>query len=168
MSRTRWTRNILLSLLLVSSAAALLMAWQHALGKLTQPRWTARAPDIPPPPPAWIPNITPLTELLARPVFWPSRRPLARAAAAETESGPIELLGILVEGQERLALMRIKSDKGDTPARRLRKGDTLGRFALIRIDTEEVTLSTPDGTTQTLKLKRGNAPLPEQPRPAAR
>lgn len=168
MNRTRLTRNMILGAALATGATALFFSWQHALTNLAQPHWSARAPAPPPPPPAWATNTGPLTELLARPVFWPSRRPAARPATAEAESGPLELLGILVEGNERLALMRIKSDKGDTPARRLRKGDTIGRFTLMRIDNEEVTLSTPDGTTQTLKLKRGNAPLPEQPRPAAR
>lgn len=168
MNRARWTRNLVLAALLLGSATALAMTWQRALGNLTKPHWAARTPDLPPPPPTWTASPSPLTELLARPVFWQSRRPAARPAAAEAASGPIELLGILVEDNERLALMRIKSDKGEPPARRLRKGDSIGRFALIRIEAEEVMLSTPDGLTQTLKLKRGNAPLPEQPRPAAR
>lgn len=168
MNHPRLIRNITLTVLLVGGATALFLSWQHALTTLTQPYWTARVPDIPPPPPAWAANSGSRTELLARPVFWQSRRPAARPATAEAESGPLELLGILIEGHERLALMRIKSDKGDAPARRLSKGDTLGRFTLMRIDTEEVTLSTPDGTTQTLKLKRGQTPLSERPRPTAR
>ncbi|MEW6727935.1 MAG: hypothetical protein ACOZAP_08465 [Pseudomonadota bacterium] len=168
MNHSRWIRNAVLALLLVIGATALFVVWQHALGNLSKPHWGARTPDIPTPPPTWTPNTGAALELLTRPVFWQSRRPAARPATAEAESGPLELLGILVEGNERLALMRIKSDKGDTPARRLRKGETIGRFALMRIDTEEVTLSTPDGITQSLKLKRGHTPLPEQPHPAAR
>jgi hypothetical protein len=161
-------RNAILTLLLFGGATALFIAWQQALDRLTKPHWAARAPDIPPPPPAWTPHAGASAELLSRPVFWPSRRPAAHPADSQTESGPVELLGILVEGQERLALMRIKSDKADNPARRLRKGESIGQHVLIRIDAEEVALSTPDGITQTLKLKRGHAPLPEQPHPVAR
>ncbi|MEW6446139.1 MAG: hypothetical protein AB1479_08920 [Pseudomonadota bacterium] len=166
----RTLRILSLSALLAAASTALTLYWQDALEHMMKPHWSSHPPELSDAPMSGIAptNLSSLTSTRNRPLFWESRRPPEKPALAEeSSSGPIELLGIITEHDDRIALARI-GGKSAQPTLRLRKGQLIGRFAVMRIDADSITLSSKDGVTQTLKLKRGNTPLNAQPRPATR
>lgn len=145
---------------------ALLLGWQLTV--------TALPPDIPkvswhaasldaglapvPSPPA-----NTFARINDRPIFSPTRKPVMPAPkAGEAPLSPPDasLIGIIIDGQNRLALVR-------TPASPLEQsvtiGATLGQWTVTAIETDHITLKA--GLTETdirLNANRTNAAPPDQ------
>lgn len=98
-----------------------------------------------------------LAEIVARPLFLPSRRPPEAVAATAAEEAPppdpladVKLLGIYGSG----ATAGILVSKG-TEVSRLSSGGQWQGWRLLSVGTTEVTLIAADGAQQTLTLERG-------------
>jgi len=148
---------ILLTLLLISSLG--LVAWWSAqLHPLNNLNWKVIPPEMP-----VLPNFD--TALLAtgnqsleRPLFWESRRPQAvqtNLALPSAAPVPMELLGIVSEGERRVALLRPLQGTPPLLVRRLHQGESYNGMTLQRIDNDRVTLDGANGP-QILSLKRGS------------
>ncbi|MEM7472995.1 MAG: hypothetical protein AAF340_16730 [Pseudomonadota bacterium] len=87
----------------------------------------------------------------ARPVFHASRRPVAAPEVQKAPEPVLELLGIIAEDNgDTLAFVKISTSGA---LYRLAKGETVDRWQIIEIGTEEVTISK-DGKSP-FKLKIG-------------
>ncbi|HES75622.1 MAG TPA: hypothetical protein ENO09_01290 [bacterium] len=162
----RLSTLILLALLLVGSLG-LAAWWSLKLQPLNNLSWQTLPPDIPA-----LPNFESLPQALGgqtleRPLFWESRRALAPVATQTKDSQtpvPMELLGIVSEGTQRVALLRPLQGTPPLLVRRLHAGETFNGLTIQSIDTDRVTLESRDGL-QVLTLKRGsdNPQFSQQP-----
>jgi hypothetical protein len=124
--------------------------------------WLARGPSAPPlprapsdaraPQLAALPPFAAYAEVAARPLFSPTRRPNAEAAAAGIETR-YRLLGIVIAGSERHALL---APVAGGPGIELAPGGTLDGWKAARIEAGSVVLTSPAGHEATIGLK----PLP--------
>jgi len=129
-------------------------------------RWkTARAlPPLPPPGnSADLPRPKPLQEfgvVWQKPLFNPDRKPMAHAAAGGSNLGDLELTGIIITPDLRMALLHDK--KGDKEIR-LRQGASLpdGSVTLVEVHQRSALFDSAAGRTE-LKLPAG-API-DQPK----
>ena len=97
-----------------------------------------------------------LDETLARPLFSPSRRPAAEAAAggsSDTDLDNIRLTAIMIEPNRRLAIFAVADGK----PLELGEGDMLNGRRISAISLNEVSLVGPAGT-ETLQPKAAPAP----------
>lgn len=85
-----------------------------------------------------------------RPLFQADRRPLA---APEAPAAPAEatlvLVGILGDGEERIALVRRSSSP---ELFQIEAGGVLGRWQILSVDISSITVQENDGTFYTLRL----------------
>ncbi|SEP88922.1 hypothetical protein SAMN05421693_10944 [Ectothiorhodospira magna] len=146
--------NILLILVLVGT-------WQPSQGVQTE---------------ALPPQLSPLTlpashgpgpvgglDALARPVFWPQRRPSTDGGdqLADGTAQPIEgLRGVMGSGEQGVILVH-----RDNGIQRLRVGDTLDQWTLVGIEGNAVILRGPAGTIlhQTLPQPASDPGPPRRP-----
>jgi hypothetical protein len=112
----------------------------HAPGEAAVPRLAA------------LPPFAAYAEIAARPLFLPSRRPNAEAAAAGIETR-YRLLGIVIAGSERHALL---APVAGGPGIELAPGGSLDGWKAARIEADSVVLTSPAGHDATIGLK----PLP--------
>ena len=159
--------TLLLFTLLLFGSLGLAAWWSMKLQPLNQLSWKTLPPDIPA-----LPNLQPAPAIqggqtLERPIFWESRRPMPPAIANPTPPVqapvPMELLGIVGEGTQRVALLRPLQGTPPLIVRRLRAGESFSGMMLQSIDIDRVTLNGANGL-QVLTLKRGSEnPLNQQP-----
>ena len=155
---------VLLTLILVGSLS--LFAWWSAqVQQLKATTWKTLPPELTP-----LPQLAPLqpesgNQSLERPLFWESRRPLAPQAAATTAATvPLELLGIISEGNLHIALLRPLQGTPPLRAQRLRVGDNYNGITLQDINHDQVTLKGANGI-EVLRIQRGsqNPAFSQQP-----
>ncbi|MGK9167962.1 hypothetical protein KXR53_16765 [Inquilinus limosus] len=100
------------------------------------------------------PELSALTETVARPLFSPTRRgpqppPVVEAAAPPppppTPPPAVTLQGVILAGDSTVALLR-RDDTGEIMT--ARPGDDLSGWHVDRIEAGSVTLSGPDGAVQ--------------------
>jgi general secretion pathway protein N len=121
-------------------------------------------PPLPPPGNrADLPQPEPLQQfslVWQQPLFNPDRRPTAHAAAGDSNLGDLELTGIIITPDLRMALLH---DKNGNKEIRLREGAALpdGSVTLIEVHQRSAVFDSSSGRTE-LKLPAG-APIP-QPR----
>lgn len=140
------SRAPLLALGLVATALAGVITWElagsaepapgmpAAPDRTASPRSTVAAPAGPAPAGA-------VTQILARPLFSPDRRPAATAAAAGASEAPLpRLTGVLVTADGRSALFA-----GVAHPLVIREGEQLGRFTVRAIEPGLVTIQGSDG-----------------------
>lgn len=126
--------------------------------------WKTLPPEIPA-----LPNFDALplattNQSLERPLFWESRRPQAPQASAPTRVAapvPMELLGIVSEGTQRVALLRPTQGTLPLLVHRMHQGESYNGMIIQRVDADSVTLSGSNGL-QILKMVRGSAGQPKQ------
>ena len=162
----RTTHFTLLTLLLICSMG-LFTWWISQLQPLKMLSWASIPPEI-----ADLPVIAPRkhnpdlrSQALERPLFWESRRPLA----LKTEPGaavtiPLELLGVVSESNQRVALLRPLQGTPPLRVRRLRAGESYNGATLQDIGADQVTLKSANGI-EILRIKRGsqNPAFAQQP-----
>ncbi len=125
-------------------------------------RWSAPRTLPPLPPPgngADLPQPKPLQQFSVvwqKPLFDPDRRPRTRAAAGGSNLGDLELTGIIITPNLRMALLH---DKNGNKEIRLREGATLpdGSVTLIEVQQRSAVFDSATGRTE-LKLPAG-API---------
>jgi len=150
--------NLILLTLLLISGLGLAAWWSAQLHPLNNLNWKVIPPEMP-----VLPNFdtTPLAagnQSLERPLFWESRRPQAsqtNAALSSAAAVPMELLGIVSEGDQRVALLRPLQGTPPLLVRRLHQGESYNGMTIQRIDNDRVTLDGANGT-QILSIKRGS------------
>lgn len=124
-------------------------------------------PPLPPPGnSADLPRPTPLQDfslVWQKPLFSPDRKPMAHAAAGGSNLGDLELTGIIITPDLRMALLH---DKKDNKEVRLRQGASLpdGSVTLVEVHRRSAVFDSSAGRTE-LKLPAG-API-DQPRGGA-
>jgi hypothetical protein len=130
---------------------------------------TGGSRPLPPPPPA--PGLAPAPEsafavVLERPVFSPWRRPAPAPAAGEVTAaaGQVRVVGIVIAGEDRMALVQLGD--GDPP-RPVRQGQEIGGWVAISIASDRV-LFRHDGAEQEIGLDYRAAPPAAPPRPTRR
>ena len=85
----------------------------------------------------------------ARPVFHGSRRPLAQPEAPVAAEPVLNLLGVISDGGEKVALLQVSNRTGLFS---LGKGETIGRWELLDIGTEHVLVSKDGGEPFNLRI----------------
>jgi len=148
--------DFILTIFIVTGGLGLFAWWSTQVQTLGHLNWKALPPDVP----ALIPlsNTPPTsgTQAIERPLFWESRRPLPLQAAPTTAAAtPLELLGIVTEGEQRVALLRPQQGTPPLRVRRLRIGDNYNGATLQDIGTDQVTLKGANGV-EVIKIKRGS------------
>lgn len=99
-----------------------------------------------------------LSEILARPVFSPDRRPVASAAART--SGLSRLTGVIVDGPQRIAIFASPSGGRATAAR---EGERIGAYEMREITSAGVTVLGPEGTMVITPTFEPGAPQTAKP-----
>lgn len=85
-----------------------------------------------------------------RPLFQADRRPVAAAEAPPPPADAVLMLvGILVDGEDRMALVRRSTSEELFP---VEAGSRLGKWEIISVDINSITVSENDGTPVTLRL----------------
>jgi hypothetical protein len=85
-----------------------------------------------------------------RPLFQADRRPVAAAEAPPPPADAVLMLvGILVDGEDRMALVRRSTSEELFP---VEAGSRLGKWQIISVDISSITVSENDGTPFTLRL----------------
>lgn len=123
-------------------------------------RWDApRTPAALPPagPPASLPPPVPLQQyalVWQKPLFSPDRKPVARAADGGGNLGDLELTGIILTPELRMALLRDRN--GDHRELRVREGQALpdGGATLLEVHPRSAVFATSAGRSE-LKLPAG-------------
>ncbi len=137
--------------------AALLLLLFGGVGRAVH--WLPPRTLPPLPPPGTSANL-PQPELLQRfsvvwnkPLFNPDRKPTTRAAAGASNLGDLELTGIIITPELRMALLH---DKNGNKEIRLREGATLpdGSVTLIEVHARSAVFDSAAGRTE-LKLPAG-------------
>ena len=149
--------------------AGLVAWWSTHLPALHNLHWKALPPGIPE-----LPNLTQAitnddSQMIDRPLFWESRRPLTQTStpsATPQNSSPIELVGIVSEGAQHIALLRTLPSTPQQPVRRLRPSETINGMTIQSIGMDRVTLYGSNGI-QVLTLKRGGQNAAQTPAKAA-
>ena len=95
-----------------------------------------------------------LSDLIAvtneRPVFHASRRPVATPEAPKAPEPVLSLLGVIAEDNaEPRAFVKLSSDGA---LYRIAKGETVGRWRIIDIGTEQISVSKDGKTPYTLRI----------------
>jgi hypothetical protein len=108
-------------------------------------------------------------ETAARPLFTPTRRPAPEAVATQQpafQRGQFVLLGVIMAGNTRTAMLR---EKSNGRLHRVEAGRDLNGIKVAQIDRDSVTLSQgTENETLPLSVQRpGNAPAPGTPGAAA-
>jgi len=153
--------NLILLSLLIISGLGLAAWWSAQLQPLHSLNWKTISPEIP-----TLPNFDTHppaagNQSLERPLFWESRRPQApqtTVAPPIAAPVPMELLGIVTEGDQRVALLRPLQGTPPLLVRRLHQGENYNGMTLQRIDNDRVTLDGANGS-QIITIKRGSQNL---------
>lgn len=120
-----------------------------ALAALTSGAATADSPDRP----ESTPSLDRYGEVLARPLFSPSRR----AAVGESTSEPATelpvLQGVVLARNKRIALVAFGNP---TTVRRVEEGQDIGQWHIEKIVADHIALRSPEGTT-VVRFKRAGA-----------
>jgi len=148
---------------LTAGAALLLVAaaiwpWVAPAGA---PRNTASTEGAAPPPPLrMLPPLTALSAIAERPLFSPTRRPNAPAAAPVETSQPgrYRLLGVIGVGNSRRALVVDGSRRIE-----ISEGGALDTWTVKRIEIDRVVLATPHGETVLSVQRAGPEAAPAAP-----
>jgi general secretion pathway protein N len=125
-------------------------------------KWDAPRAPAPLPPPgntANLPQPKPLQQFAVvwqKPLFSPDRKPVAHAAEGGSSLGDLELTGIILTHDLRMALLH---DKNGDKQVRLKEGTTLpdGSITLVEVRARSAVFDAPSGRTE-LKLPAG-API---------
>ena len=159
--------NIALIALLLITSLSLFIWWATNIQRLSNLNWQPLPPDTPTLPNFGLrtANLTTSTQSLDRPLFWESRRPQTEPTSRTTQPTaapvPMELLGIVSEGNQRIALLRPLQGTAPLLVQRLRQGDSAQGINIQSIDNNSVTIQSINGT-QTLKIVRGSLSQPKQ------
>jgi len=153
-----YRHNLILLTLLLISSLGLAAWWSAQLSPLNNLSWKTIPPEIPALPNFDIAPLAAGNQSLERPIFWESRRPqtpqknvMPPIAAAV----PMELLGIVSEGDQRVALLRPLQGTPPLLVRRLHQGENYNGMTIQRIDNDRITLDSANGS-QIITLKRGS------------
>lgn len=85
-----------------------------------------------------------------RPVFHASRRPVAAPEAPKTPEPVLSLLGVIAEDNaETLAFVKLSTTGA---LYRIGKGETVGRWRIVDIGTEQISVSKDGKTPYTLRI----------------
>lgn len=160
------SQNLILFVLLFVSSLGLFAWWAPQLQRIQDTHWTPIPPELPTLPGFHEQNgsLPPATQSYERPLFWESRRPRPtqnKTAASNGSLASIELLGIVTEGTARVALLRVHKAPPPLPAQRLHVGDSINGTTIQSIDTDSVTLKSPN-EIRTLKILRGSQGAPKE------
>jgi len=148
--------NLVLLALLLVLGLSLFAWWGAKFQQLKATTWKSIPPELSPLPQTAPPQPTNGNPSLERPLFWESRRPLpTQATPNATAASPLELLGIVTEGAQRVALLRPLQGTPPLQVHRLRVGDNYNGTTLQEIDNDQVTLKGTSGV-ETIKIKRGS------------
>jgi len=149
--------NLVLTSFIVISGLGLFAWWFSHLQTLSSLNWKALPPEVPALTPPGNMHLTTDTQAFERPLFWESRRPLT-ASAPQTDDKPttsMELLGIVSEREQRIALIRLLQAPPPQSVRRLHIGESYNGMTLQSITNDRVTFEGASGS-KTLQLKRGS------------
>jgi hypothetical protein len=91
-------------------------------------------------------------EVLARPLFSPSRRPAEIPPQDATPMGIVTLTGVVITPTRRIAVV---TDGGAARSRQVREGDDLGNAVVGRILKDRIELKTPEGRTLLVRIQKG-------------
>jgi len=148
--------NLILLIALIIGGLNLAFWWSNQLQSLNTPNRKTQPPAIPN-----LPNLNLASSIVGnqtheRPLFWESRRPLpSETKSSATIITPFELLGVVSEGSQRVALLRPLKGEPPVLVHRLHVGESYNGVTLQAIDTDQVTLKNANGV-ETLHLKRGS------------
>ena len=90
-------------------------------------------------------------EVLARPLFSPSRRPPEIPPQDATPMGIVTLTGVVITPTRRIAVI---TDGGAARSRQVREGDDLGNAVVGRILKDRIELKTPEGRTLLVRIQK--------------
>jgi len=150
--------NLILLTLLIIISFGLVAWWSAQLQPLNNLNLKTIHPEIPALPNFDIAPMAAGNQSLERPLFWESRRPQApqtTVAPPIAAPVPMELLGIVGEGDQRVALLRPLQGTPPLLVRRMHQGENYNGMTIQRIDNDRVTLDSANGP-QILSLKRGS------------
>lgn len=150
--------NLILLTLLLISGLGLVAWWSAQLHSLNNLNWKTLPPEMPALPNFDTTSVAVGKQSLERPLFWESRRPQAvqtNLAPPSAAPVPVELLGIVSDGEQRVALLRPLQGTPPLLVRRLHQGESYNGMTLQRIDNDRVTLDGANGS-QILSIKRGS------------
>jgi len=150
--------NLTLFALLLVSSVGIFAWWIAQLHPLNNINWTAIPPDISALPSFDNAQSSTSLQTIERPLFWESRRPLSPQTSITTQNAPpvpMELLGIVTEGDRRVALLRPLQGAQPNIVYRLHQGENHNGTVVQNIDRDRVTISSTSGI-QTLTMQRGS------------
>lgn len=161
--RRRYAPFLLALLCVVLAAAVYDEADRPAVVPSTVEPPPHRLPEASPAAAFSLPPLRSYGEVVARPLFSPTRRPsTAAAAAADSEAAAFTLIGIVISTHDRHALV----EHGKPPRlARLAEGQSVDGWMLEAIKTDRL-LFRRGASILEVKAKNGPAPSPA-PRPAA-
>jgi hypothetical protein len=165
-ARRRSFRAPLLLLALCAVLATILyQEAQHPLGTeiIADAGAPGSLPPLPPDPRFAMPSESSFTAVLQRPLFSANRRPVHDAASAKASlaaSADFTLIGVVISGHERYALVRPSSGDG---IQRVKEGGELTGWSAVSIGSDRVLLR--QGTLQREVVLDYKVPAPSgQPR----
>lgn len=126
----------------------------------------AERPSLPPPPTYDPPGYEAFADAAARPIFAPTRRPPSNAPVSLVEPVPpavtfgFELVGVLISGDERLALVR---QDGVTVLQHVAIGRSLNGWQVDQIEPDHVIFSSGE-TIRRVELREDEPPKTETAR----
>ena len=150
--------DLILSALLLVSSIGIFTWWSVQLHPLNNVSWTAIPPDIPGLPSFDDPQLSTSHQTVERPLFWESRRPLSPQASTTAQNAPpvpMELLGIVTEGDKRVALLRPLQGTQPFLVYRLHQSESHNGMVVQNIGRDRVTIGSTSGM-QTLTIQRGS------------
>ena len=95
------------------------------------------------------PSIDAYSEVVARPLFTPSRRPPAHVVAASGPAAPVSLVGIVIAPDRKLAMIK---ETPSAPVRYVPEGARLAAGTVTMIAADQIALRAADGSVAQIKL----------------
>ena len=95
------------------------------------------------------PSIDAYSEVVARPLFTPTRRPPAHVVAASGSAAPVNLVGIVIAPDQKLAMIK---ETPTGPVRYVPEGTRLAAGMVTMIAADQIALRTADGSVAQIKL----------------
>jgi hypothetical protein len=143
------------ALLTAAALLAALTVWPFLPAAEPLPLAPAATP-APPPAPAALPPLARFAAVVERPLFSPSRRPVA-AEGFDLGSGGLDaryrLLGITIAGDRQRALLAEGARQFE-----LAVGDSLAGWTVVRIEQNRLVLTSPTGEAALTLRRAGAAP----------